>query len=770
MSNDTQRADQIAHRLYSKLAIVVNHARATIEPPPTAKVDKWFNLETPDPEIFKEHTRIYRSISSAPTVPLFQLQVLLCVPELASNQVLVYSAPDSSRVCIDPTPRYIVLESWSIEFTPNHAGSQGSDDRVDVAPSTIYKHGIPLFRTIFTLLHVLPAWKLARRLRGRGGGGVGRRNGNFSIQLRVDSVDGSIRPEDILSFDNTPASLRSVLQHESHVLPPITHPMGELQVSATYLTHPTFQLDTRESLLSSRFLSEGPDFTPTLVKNQQRDSLSGSPGSLPLRTSLPRSPPRSIADRFVLPPATHTRTTSFSSQQGVKGSPSGSPRLGNIPLPVTRNLSGAGMGTSGVSDSSSSRQGAASLGSREEVSALAARVRRESLQGRSSLDGTTPGGVPIRRTPITTVNAFKSSTISSGSPSLHSPSPSLRQHSPLSTGGPSLPSRPMQSPSSSRVPPSPIGAGGTFPSSPITPFRPSPSFAPSSLGSGRSPASGEGIPASPASTGIQGSPRQQGRRYTSSFGPRAAGAAGSRDASPRGSPGSATKEIDKPPGTSYLSTHTDDDDISAFVQEIDARKPLASRREGSPAPAPASAGASPRMRERTIREESESSDHDVAPPAHARARTMSSPSPMLATESDVDERLRKMNDAFLASLQGFGSRRREPSGSPRTASGTVSERGSTPRRPLDPMAYAGDGAARRQSPLEGPRAGEVSLPSPSSDVGIPPAYVRPRLGSTGSARSGFSVASEEVLGRMDPEVGPSDERRRSGLSGLGRES
>lgn len=143
---------------------------------------------------------------------------------------------------------------------------------------------------------------------------------------------------------------------------------------------------------------------------------------------------------------------------------------------------------------------------------------------------------------------------------------------------------------------------------------------------------------------------------------------------------------------------------------------------------------------------------------------------MLATESDVDERLRKMNDAFLASLQGFGSRRREPSGSPRTASGTVTERGSTPRKPLDPMAYAGDGAARRQSPLEGPRAADLSSPSPSGDVGIPPAYVRPRLGSTGSARSGFSVASEEVLGRMDPEVGPSDERRRSGLSGLGRES
>ncbi|CDO75852.1 hypothetical protein BN946_scf184833.g3 [Trametes cinnabarina] len=678
MSNDTQRADQIAHRLYSKLALVVNHARATVEPPPSAKVDKWvsalppylhrapltalpsvplplspqFNLETPDPEIFKEYIRIYRSISTAPAVPTFHLQVLLCVPELTTNQVLVYLAPDSSRVRIDPTPRYIVLESWTLDFTPN---PHGSDDHVDVAPSTMYKHGIPLFRSIFTLLRVLPAWKLARRLRRRVGGG---RNGNFSIQLRVDSVDGSIRSDDILSFDNTPDYLTPALQRESHALPSITHPMGELGVTATYLTHPSFQLDTKESLLSDRFLSEGPDFTPTLVKNQQRDSLSGSPGSLPLRTSLPRSPPRSVADRFIIPPSSHTRTTSFSSAQGAKASPSGSPRLGNIALPITRNLSGAGMGTSGVSDSSSSRQGAASLGSREEVSALAARVRRESMQGRSSLDGATPG-VPIRRPPIT-VNAFKSSTISSGSPSLHSPSPSLRQHSPLSTGGPSLPTRPVQSPSSSRVPPSPIGAGSNLASSPVTPFRPSPTFAPSSLGSGRSPASGEGVAASPASGALQGSPRQQGRRYTSSFGPRAAGTPSSRDASPRGSPRKAGIEVEKAPGTSYLSTHTDDDDISAFVQDIDARKP--SR---------ADATATPRVGAITLA---------VGIAARARAH--------------------------------------------------------------DPRGVRG---------------------APGG-AGVPPStYVRPRLASTGSARSGFSIASEEVLGRMDPEVGPSDERRRSGL-------
>ena len=214
MSNESQKADQIAHRLYSKLVLVVNHARATIEPSPAAKLDKWvstvppcspntctdppsplqFNLETPDPELFKEHTRIYRSISTLPDVPLFQLQVLLCIPELATNQVLVYVSPDSSRVRIDPTPRYIVLESWDLEFTPHPRDHQQTQD---VAPSTMYKHGIPLFRSLFTLLRVLPAWKLARRLRRRIGG---NRNGNFSIRLRVDGVDGDIRADEVLSF------------------------------------------------------------------------------------------------------------------------------------------------------------------------------------------------------------------------------------------------------------------------------------------------------------------------------------------------------------------------------------------------------------------------------------------------------------------------------------------------------------------------------------------------------------------------------------------
>ena len=175
----------------------------------------------------------------------------------------------------------------------------------------------------------------------------------------------------------------SALPTDAYDFSSIPHPMGSCSLSVTYLTSPNFRVVDRESLLSSRFLSqdEGPEFTPTLLKNQQRDSLSPSPGSLPLRTSLPRSPPSSIAERFVVQPHVHTRTTSLSGA---------SPRLHSVALPMAKAPSASGAlqhtSASGVSDGSSMRLGGASVASREEPlhpSSQLARIRRESLRAGS---------------------------------------------------------------------------------------------------------------------------------------------------------------------------------------------------------------------------------------------------------------------------------------------------------------------------------------------------------------------------------------------------
>jgi autophagy-related protein 13 len=170
----------------------------------------------------------------------------------------------------------------------------------------------------------------------------------------------------------SPAANAPPLLTESHTFPSVPHPYGSITISVRYLTNPHFQLDELESLLSSRFFSldEGADFTPTLVKNQQRESFSSSPGSLPLRTSLPASPPSttSLTDRITRqvsqPSQTHSRTTSFP----TLGASTRHPPLQIRPGPTPD--------TGGVIS------GQSSVSSRQEVLALPAtnaRLRKESM-------------------------------------------------------------------------------------------------------------------------------------------------------------------------------------------------------------------------------------------------------------------------------------------------------------------------------------------------------------------------------------------------------
>lgn len=170
----------------------------------------------------------------------------------------------------------------------------------------------------------------------------------------------------------SPAAQAPPLVTESHTFPSVPHPYGGITLSVRYLTSPLFHLDELESLLSSRFFSldEGADFTPTLVKNQQRESLSSSPGSLPLRTSLPASPPSStsLADRLarqaVLPSQIHSRTTSFPVSS-----------VSTRPPPMQVSKTGVATDLGGIS-------GQSSASSRLEIPGLPVpntRLRRESM-------------------------------------------------------------------------------------------------------------------------------------------------------------------------------------------------------------------------------------------------------------------------------------------------------------------------------------------------------------------------------------------------------
>lgn len=633
MSNEAHKADQIAYRYYTKLVSTVHSARATAEPNPLAKVDKWFNLETPDAEIFKEHLRPYRSLSSTPSPLPFELQVLLSVPDLTANQVLVCRGADSSRLRIEPIPNYILLESWSVQFSSR----QGSVSDIDFGLSTVYKHGIGLFRSIYTLLRVLPTWKLHKRLRRRLV--PANRNALLNIELRVR---GARDQDGVLGFDVSPAANAPPLLTESHTFPSVPHPYGSITISVRYLTNPLFQLDELESLLSSRFFSldEGADFTPTLIKNQQRDSFSSSPGSLPLRTSLPASPPSttSLADRIARqapqPSQTHSRTTSF---------PALSASTRHPPLQIRP---GAAPDTGGVIS------GQSSLSSRQEVPALPApnaRLRRESMG--SDLPSV-PGPLPIRRPQLNPLNPFKASTLSSGSPSLHSPSPSLRQASPLPARGPSA----AAGPSSPRVPPSPTSYG-RLSSSPIAPLRPSPPFHPGSLGDRRSLNSTDGG----GSGSMGGGGGENRKRYSSSFGHRYKDSAGGASEVSTGSAERRERESDKGGGSPLLfGANADEEDLSAFVNDASQPKPL-NRQYRSQNPDPLLVGQVPDRPTRSSRPSSPA----AAPYArgspdlgNALGLGLGATGPLLTSEDAVDDQLRRMNATFVASLEMLGSPRR----------------------------------------------------------------------------------------------------------------
>ena len=104
---------------------------------------------------------------------------------------------------IEPTPRSIVLETWTLTFVPHPSSNRLSDQGDLLSPlkitkfliifvialPTIYKHGIPLFRSLYSLLRVLPVWKLYKRLKRRIGGV--NRNGHLGISLRVKPLEES---------------------------------------------------------------------------------------------------------------------------------------------------------------------------------------------------------------------------------------------------------------------------------------------------------------------------------------------------------------------------------------------------------------------------------------------------------------------------------------------------------------------------------------------------------------------------------------------------
>ena len=155
-----------------------------------------------------------------------------------------------------------------------------------------------------------------------------------------------------------------------------------------------------------------------------------------------------------------------------------------------------------------------------------------------------------------------------------------------------------------------------------------------------------------------------------------------------------------------MSNNTDDDGISAFVQDIDVREPL--RR-----------ALSDRRMYPAVRTNSESSGAGIT----------GTREPMLTNVSDIDQRLKEMNDEFTARLASLS----DTTTSPRVGGGT--------REGFDSRDRTGP---RERPPARGSAPPEIYDPL-SVFGGL---RMRSRHNSMGSVRSGLSICSEEVIGKL----------------------
>ncbi|KXN81971.1 Autophagy-related protein 13 [Leucoagaricus sp. SymC.cos] len=566
MEEQQQKTDQIAYHFYTKL---LHDARVTTDSH-SLRHDKWFNLESPDSDLFTKDARdLYKYITRHKPPP-FELEVVLCIPELAQNQAVVYLPPSSSaptRQPLEPTPELIVLEVWTVTLS--------GVENAGVTPPPIYKHGMALFRSIYTLLRTLPTWALYKRIRRRSS-----RAGSFSISLRLrppSSPHPSLyNATNTLEFHQNPIATLAPIPTLTQDFPPVQLPPGTLTFSVTYLTTPCFEIDELESVLSSRFISDdvmnaGEGFVPTLLNKSSSRVPPGSRGHsppgptygpFPGQTKSPlvmhKEPSENIAERFILP-----------SKGGVPGGVSGSPK---DPLARLRKESISVNPNTAPSPTSSPRQRKLSLTSQSSPSSSiisqgpfltssTALPHSSTTATPGTTTTTTSSPLPIRRPNL---NPFKTNTISS--PSNSSPSVSLRTgggiSNPTSLAGATGP--PPPSPLSTNAPPPSTLAGGQ----------------PSSVSSthsghshGQGGGGGGGGPSSPV-------PVPTRKRYSSSFGHRYAGSIGSNASGGTGggtgtTTGTAVAAAAGKPV--YLHTNPDEDDISIFVQEIDTRKPLLGR-------------------------------------------------------------------------------------------------------------------------------------------------------------------------------------------------
>ncbi|KAG9046131.1 hypothetical protein FS837_005010 [Tulasnella sp. UAMH 9824] len=170
---------------------------------------------------------------------------------------------------------------------PPSLSTSGSSSLEDLNLPETYKQCITLFRSLYTLLRILPTWRLRRQLldtqAGSGGGmalemrvGVPPASSSVTSSLTdlAPTIDGSAMVDFDHSLSEQHHSANSV---DSMVLPPIPSPLGDLSLSLTYRNETNFVLKSLRSPDMASASLETDHFSPSERASISFNPLSNTP-------------------------------------------------------------------------------------------------------------------------------------------------------------------------------------------------------------------------------------------------------------------------------------------------------------------------------------------------------------------------------------------------------------------------------------------------------------------------------------------------------------
>ncbi|KAJ3340198.1 autophagy protein 13 [Gonapodya sp. JEL0774] len=216
-SRGLSRQEQLTQNFYAKVAAIVVQGRSTssgappnhraLSPTPTSRnysydyvygpstasqtprrVNKWFNIELPEDEVLRDELRPWKqlSITQVPA-PALIIDIFLDIADF-SDKGLVLSVADresgvrrkvtdtdvnqtgdsifgqTSPSAFGPRgPHRVLLESWQLTLTPLASSPQTDSTPPDLPVA--YKKSVVFFRSLFSHVRLLPAYRLVRRLR-----------------------------------------------------------------------------------------------------------------------------------------------------------------------------------------------------------------------------------------------------------------------------------------------------------------------------------------------------------------------------------------------------------------------------------------------------------------------------------------------------------------------------------------------------------------------------------------------------------------------------